>query len=343
MDENKTRNQSSDEIDLSQVFKWIGKGFRNFGNSILNGLASLRSTFFENKKFFGLVIVSGLTTGVLYSELLREKFYKSSIIISCDYLNRRIVESTIEKLNLLCDEDEREGLSKELNVSTTTAKSILEFESKPFVSENDIVEMEVLKEQLNNVAEGKKDIVKKVFSRLEIDNKSAFQISVRISDPDIVSNLDSSIVNYLKSNDYVKRRIEITKSNLLEKKAKLLQESKRLDSLKSVLFRSFDNMARQSKQGSNNVILSEKPLTDPLSVFSQDINFYNEIQVIDTRLYLQPDFEVVDGFTAFKEPESTSLPKILTISFFASWIIAYLILGLFKFDRYLAKISKESN
>ena len=102
-------------------------------------------------------------------------------------------------------------------------------------------------------------------------------------------------------------------------------------------------MAKQSKQGSNNVILSEKPLTDPLSVFTQDLDFYNQIQYIDSRLYLQPDFEVVDGFTAFKEPESASLPKILAIAFLVSWLMGYLILGLFKFDRYLAKLSKESN
>lgn len=343
MDENKPKSQSSDEIDLSQVFKWIGNGFRNFGNSILNGLAGLRSIFFENKKFFGLVIIAGLTIGGLYSELLSKKYYKSSMILTCDYLNRRIVESTIEKLNLLCGEVEREGLAKELNIPVTTAKSILKFESNPFVSEDDIVEMEVLKEQLNNVAEAKKDVVKKVIGKLEVDNKSAFQISMLISDPDAVNNLDSVIVNYLKSGDYVKRRIEINKSNLLQKKEKLVQESMRLDSLKSVLFRSFDNMSKQSKQGSNNVILSEKPLTDPLSVFTQDLFLYDQIQVINQNLYLQPDFEIIDGFTSFKEPESASLLKILVISLLISWLLGYLILGLWKFDSYLAKLSKESN
>ena len=343
MDENKPKNQSSDEVDLSQVFKWVGNGFRNFANSILKGLAGIRSVFFENKKFFALVIIGGLMIGGLYAELFNKKYYKSSMILSCDYLNRRIVESTIEKLNLLCGEAGREGLAKELNIPVATAKNIIKFESKPFISEDDIVEMEVLKEQLNNVADSKKDVVKKVIGKLEVDNKSAFQISMLITDPDAVTNLDSVIVNYLKSGDYVKRRIEINKSNLLQKKEKLMQESMRLDSLKSVLFRSFDNMSKQSKQGSNNVILSEKPLTDPLSVFTQDLFLYDQIQAIDRSLYLQPDFEVIDGFTAFKEPESASLSKILIISLLISWLLGYLILGLWKFDSYLAKLSKESN
>ncbi|MEK6780143.1 MAG: hypothetical protein AABY93_00455 [Bacteroidota bacterium] len=344
MDENKPRNQSSDEIDLSQVFKWIGNGFRNFGNSILKALAGLRSTFFENKTFFGIVIIAGLSLSVLYSEFLNKKFYKTSMILSSDYFTRIAVESTIEKLNSLCGEAEREGLAIELGIPVTTAKNIIKFESKPFVSEEDIVEIEVLKEQLNNVAAAdKKDVVKKVITRLGLDNKSAFRITLLISDPDVVKNLDSAIVSYFRSDEYIRRRIEITKSNLLQKKEKLLHESKRLDSLKSVLFRSFDNMAKQSKQGSNNVVLSEKPLTDPLSVFAQDLDFYNEIQSIDIRLYLQPDFEVIDGFTAFKEPESASLLKILATSFLVSWLAAYLILGFWKFDRYLAKLSKEAN
>ena len=343
MDDNKTRNQSSDEIDLSQVFKWIGNGFRNFGNGILNSIAGLRQTFFDHKIFFALTIIVGLTLGGIYSQVLSKKYYKSTMILSCDYLNRQIVENTIAKLNLLCNEEEREGLAEELKIDIKTAKNIQKFESKSFISQNDVVELEVLKEQLSNVVEAKKDIVKKVITKLELENKSATQISILIYDPAIVKNLDSAVVNYFKDNEYVKRRIDITKTNLLEKKKKLIQESKLLDSLKSVLFRNFEMMATQSKQGSNNVILSDKYLTDPLSVFGQDINFYNEIQSIDQRLYIQPDFEVVDGFTSFKEPESASLPKVLVISFLISWVMGYLILGLYKFDRYLAKLSKESN
>ncbi len=342
MEESKTKNQSSDEIDLSQLFRSIGNGFRNFGRGIINSIADLRQVFFDNKTFFGIVILAGLVLGGLYSEILSKKYYKSTMILSCDYLNRQIVENTIEKLNLLCEEEGREGLAAELKIDISTAKNIQRFESKSFISEKDVVELEVLKEQLNNVAEAKKDLVKKVITKLELENKSATQISVQIYDPEIIRGLDSAVVNYFKDNDYVKRRVDITKSNLLEKKEKLLLESKKLDSLKSVLFRSFDNLGKQSKQGSNNVILSEKPLTDPLSVFNQDIDFYNQIQSIDRQLYIQPDFEVIDGFTSFKEPESASLTKVLAISFLVSWLMGYLILGLFKFDRYLSKLSKES-
>ena len=35
----------SDEIDIGQLFRSIGKGFKNFGNSALTGIASLRRIF----------------------------------------------------------------------------------------------------------------------------------------------------------------------------------------------------------------------------------------------------------------------------------------------------------
>ena len=343
MSDNQRQSGGNDEIDISQIFHWIGNGFRNFGNTILFSLAGLRQTFFDYKIFFAITILAGLSFGWFYSEGLSKKYYKSTMILSCDYLNRQIVENTIQKLNLLCGEPERVGLSEELGIDIGTAKNIQKFESKSFISETDIVELEVLKEQLSNVAAEKKDLVKKVIDKLELDNKAAFQISVLIYDPSIVRNLDSAVTKYFRNNDYVKKRIEITKTNLLLKKKKLVSESNKLDSLKLVLFKNFESMAAaQAKQGSNNVILNDKIIADPISVYREDAIFYNEIQDIDRLLYIQPDFEVIDGFTSFKEPESASLLQVLILAFFVSIITGYVILGAWKFDRFLSKLSKQA-
>lgn len=341
MDENKAKTTSSDEIDLSQLFRWIGNGFRNFGQGILTILANLRFTFFNNKLLFGIIILAGLVLGAFYSEVLKKKFYKSSMILSCNYLNSRIINNTIDKLNLLCSEQGRSGLAEELNIDIATAKNILLFEAKPFVSERELVESELLKEQLNNVAEAKKDLVAKVIAKIEIENKSAFLIEVKVYDPEVIKNLEQALVRYLKNNTYVKNRIEANHATLVERKNKLLRESRKLDSLKTVLFENFSAMAKQSGQGSNNVILSDKYLTNPLEVFSQDLSLHAQIQNIDYALSVKPDFEVIDGLTSFKEPDSASLIKILAISFLVSWIAGYLFIGLFKFDRYLASLTKE--
>jgi hypothetical protein len=341
MEETKPKTNTSDEIDLSQLFRWIGKGFRNFGQGILNSLAALRNTFFLNKVFFGIVIASGLVLGAIYSEALTDKFYKSSMILSCDYLNSRIANNTIEKLNLLSKEKGRSGLAEELKIDIATAKNILEFSAKPFVSEKDLIELEVLKEQLTNVAEQKKDIVNKVLSKIDVENKRAFLIEVTVLNPEIIKNLEQSIVEYFRSNTYIKSRTDINRANLLDRKNKLVRESKKLDSLKIVLFQNLTSLSKPSAQnvGSDNFVLSDKYRSDALEVFTKDLDLHSQIQEIDFKLNVKPDFEVIDGLTSFKEPDSDSLAKVLVISFLLSWVAGYLLIGFFRFDKYLSSLS----
>ncbi len=335
MENQNQKPNNTDEIDLTQFFRWIGRGFSRVGDSIIYGMASLRNLFFQNRLYFLGIIITGLILGTLYSELLNKKYYKSTMVLSCDYLNTQILKNTIEKLNLLAGEKDTEGLQEVLKLDANTVKNIHKFEFRSFVSEDDVVEMEVLREQLNNVTAEKKELVDKVIDRLEIENKNAYEISVLVYDPEIVRPLETALVSYFKNNSYIKRRIEINELNLKDRMRKLLQESRKLDSLKAVLFQNYQALGQKSR-GSNNVILSDESLTNPLEVFSRDLELHEDIQKIQKELYLRPDFEIVDGFTTFKEPESASLGEILVISFFLSILIGYLILGAWRFDRLLA-------
>ena len=333
--------QSSDEIDITQLFRWIGRGFRNFGMGIIIAIAGLRNIFHTNRIFFLVVILSSLAIGGSYYQFLSKKFYKSSMIISCDYFNNRIFQNSIEKLNLLCAERDREGLSNELKIEIDVAKNIRGFDFQSFVLEKDLVETEVLKEQLQAAAPEKKDLVARIIGRVDIENKHAFQVEVFIYNPEIVKNLEAAIVNYFATNAYIKRRVEINRQNLENKKSKLIQESNKLDSLKQVLYQNLQSMARQNREGSNNVILSDKYLTDPLAIYAEDLNLHDELLEVNEKLYVQPDFEVVDGFTTFREPQSASLFKILATSFIVSLLVGYIIIGLLRFDQYLATLSKK--
>lgn len=341
MEDQKQRPNSTDEIDLAQFFRWIGRGFSNFGRSVIAGMAGLRNQFYKNRVFFIGIIVLGLILGALYSEVLKKDYFKSSMVLSCDYLNTQILSNTIDKFNLLAREKDRVGLQNALGLDSVIAKNIQKFEFKPFVSEDDVVEMEVLKEQLNNVTGEKRELVDKVIDRLEIENKNAYEISVFVYDPDIVKPLEKALVNYFRNNNYIKQRIAINQRNLEVRKVKLQAELGKLDSLKVVLFQNYQSLGRRNR-GSNNVVVGgEEGLSNPLDVFTRDLELHQELQEIERRLYLTPDFEIVDGFTSFKEPESASLADILAISLILSIIIGYLVLGAYRFDRMLAEYDRD--
>lgn len=341
MTENQKPVSNSDEIDLGVLFSKIGDFFKNIGLGFLRFLALLRRVPLENKLLFSALIIVSLATGISYSSLLKKKFYSTTMILSSEYLNKRIVDNTIDKLNLLAEEEEKSGLAKVLNVPNELAENIHDFEAKPFVAETELIELEVLKEQLKNFQSDKKNekVIEQVIQRIEIENRHAYEITVRVYNPTVVRELESAIVNYFKNNDYLKKRVEISKTNRLARKQKLIKDSQKLDSLKEVIYANYQNMAAQSRQGSNNVILSDKAVTNPIEVYEQDMNFYNEIQVLDRALYLQNDFEVVDGFTEFSEPSSDGPVRVSAYAILIAIGLGYLIVALTKFNKYLDKLA----
>lgn len=335
MENQNIKRESSDEIDVSSFFSVVGRGLRNFGISILYSLGGLRKTFIDNRLLFVSLILIGLVGGAVYSEVIKKKYYRASMVLSCDYLNTQIVNNTIDKLNLLAHEKTRQGLARELGIDEATARKIYRFEARPFISEDDVVELEILRTQLNNLAEEKKDLVTNVVNRLEIQNKNAYDISILVYEPDIVPFIEDDIVNYFRNNSYIKRRIEINKINLANRKNKLLKEVRKIDSIKTAIFQSFHTF-RKTAGGSNNVILGDEQFTDPVKLFQQDLDMFMDLLSVEKQLYIQSDFELVDNLTAFKEPESAGLIEILAYSFLLAMLFGYLIIGLARFDRLLA-------
>jgi hypothetical protein len=339
--ENQQKPVQSDEIDLGVLFSKIGDFFGNVGMGILRGLAKLRQIPIQNKTLFIVLIIVFTGGAFLYaSGILVKKYYETSMILSSDYLNKRILDNTIDKLNLLAEEKDKKGLAKTLHISDSLAENIMYFFAKPFIAEDEVIEIEVLKEQLKNASADKKNekVIAQVINRIQLENRHSFEITARVGSPSAIDDLEKTLLNYFRNDEYIKKRIDINKTNLTAKKQKLTQESQKLDSLKRVIFQNYQSMAQQSRQGSNNVILSDKAVTNPIEIYNQDIALYNEIQDIDKRLFIQPDFEVVSSFTEFTEPASASMPKALAISILIAIGMGYLLVALLNINKYLASL-----
>jgi len=332
---------NSDEIDLGQLFSKIGDFFKNIGLGFMRFLSLLRRVPLENKTLFILLMASALIVGFSYSNFLKKKFYTTTMILSSEYLNKRILDNSIDKLNLLAQEETKRGLALELSISDSLAENIYEFAAKPFIKETDLIELEVLKEQLKNLQADKKNekVVEQVIGRIEIENRHAFEITVKVFTPTVINQFQLALIKYFRDNEYIKKRVEIRRTNLLDRKIKLGKEMQKLDSLKAVIYSNYKNMAEQARQGSNNVILSDKAVTNPIDIYNQDINIYRELQDIDRQLYLQQDFELVDGFTEFSEPASASKSKIIAISLLIAFGLGYVLIALVQFNKYLAKLT----
>ncbi len=336
--ENQEKQIQSDEIDLGQIFARIGDFFKSIGYGFIKFLAIIRNVPLNNRVLFVMLLLMGGTLGFFYSSFFKKKFYESSMILSSDYLNKRIVDNSIDKLNLLAGERSSKGLAHVLHISDTLASNIIWVDAKPFVAERELIEIEVLKEQLKNAQIKNQQVIDQVIKRIEIENQHAFEFTVRTFSPTVVKPLQDALVNYFKDNQYIKKRIQIGQENLISKKNKLQRELSKLDSLKKVIYSNYKTMAEQSRQGSNNVILSDKAVTNPIEIYTQDLTLYDQMQVIERAIFIQPDFEVVDGFTEFDSPASAGRVKIVITAILIAFAMGYVIVALREFNKYLSTI-----
>ena len=143
MSTNSNTPNTSEEVDLGQLFKLIGNAFDRFFNFIYNifksiFLAFVWLVFFVKKRIIILALagISGLIIGVLKSRSLVPK-YESSVTVVQNYPTGENLYNAVSYYNDLVRQGDFETLGTVLNLDTEKAESILSFQVEPVVSKND--------------------------------------------------------------------------------------------------------------------------------------------------------------------------------------------------------------
>jgi len=305
------RQYESDEIDLRKVFAEIGNFFQRIWNGIIYSIISFKRSSVRYRYLIILLLVAGLLLGFFY-RTVKAPVYQSSMIVRSEYLSDLLLENAIQKLNSMLSDTTRMEISTFLNLNQSTAKNIASFTYEAVRSEKDVAEFEFIAE-----------------------------ITVLVNDPNELEGLEEAVVNYFAELDYIEKRLEINKRNLNARREKLLIESEKLDSLKEIIYANYVKMAVRDREGSNNVILNDAQVTNPLDVVNQDLSLYNQRLNTEERLYLRPEFEVISGFTTFLQPASDNLRDTLIKAFLISLAAAYGIIFLIEVNRYLNRVERE--
>jgi LPS O-antigen subunit length determinant protein (WzzB/FepE family) len=137
IDQNQQKSNSSDEIDLRELFSAIGNFFKSIFFNFILFIVAIKNAIIKNIK---LIFILGLVGGILgiVVHFITPDVYKSSILLRSTYLNGRLMESTIDKLQLLTEDEDRTQLAKALKIDTAIANNIVGFSYEPFVSEEEI-------------------------------------------------------------------------------------------------------------------------------------------------------------------------------------------------------------
>ncbi len=335
-----TDNYRDDEIDLRKLFQAIGNGFTNIGKAFVNMIIRIRRASITYKFFILVMGGLGVAVGVSFNQIAKP-VYSTSLLLSSDYFNNRLFKNNIDKLNALCKEGNSIGLSKLLNIEVNIASNIKKVEFEPMVSEQDIVDTEVLKEKLE-VLKIKDLEVEKILEQIELQNNNTYKVIIYVFDNNIIGDLEESIVGYFRNNTFVKNRIEATKKGQLSLIKKLRNDIEQLDSLKKLFNLNLRAEAgRKGETSSNSLLIGESSGLDPVRFYAQSIRLYEQLQEAQQQLELGDDFELIDGFTIFSKPESPGVIKTTALSILLFMALAYLIIIFIETNKYLNNMERE--
>ncbi|MCZ6522206.1 MAG: hypothetical protein O6848_11990, partial [Bacteroidetes bacterium] len=174
----KQESLREEEIDLQGVFHSIGNMFSGMGNSMVNRLAKIRKLTIEYRKLMYPLFVLGLLAGI-YKGFFAAPYFSSSIILSSEFLNTQISENAIEKLNTLSKDKNYEVLAKTLDIDIQMAEKIRSIEVESFITDEEMIDNEVLRSQLEEliVDEEDEDKIDDLIEKIEIENRKFFKIT----------------------------------------------------------------------------------------------------------------------------------------------------------------------
>ena len=99
--------------------------------------------------------------------------------------------------------------------------------------------------------------------------------------------------------------------------------------------------ATKDNDASNSVFLGESGAVDPVSVYTQGVTLFRQLQSEKMRYELGEDFELVDGFTTFSKPESPSILKAIVGSVGILLALAYALIILIEINKYLNRVEEK--
>jgi hypothetical protein len=325
-----------DEIDLSDLFDklriLLGKSARGF----LSVAARCWRGLAIRMRLLAVLWVIGLGMGLLYLVLTKEK-YQGTIIVSSRYLNYDVLDHSIGVLNEMISSDSKK-LGFYLDLHDSIIQSIIKIEVKKMASDNEITLAEKARVLLAEMKSDKLPAVeelKSLASIAELGSTSAVKIAVTLSKPVDEQSLQANLVQYIRESQYVRTRIDEGRKQAADKINELRTESIALDTLlKNVAIRLEREKTKRIREGSNNVILSEEPGTNPLEILDRMKTNFNETQSLHLQLATGSDFEVLEDLRIILVKDHKRFLKAVLISFLIPAIALAFIL-LVKVDRYL--------
>ena len=221
------QNRQSEEIDLGQLFQFIGRGFRRIFRGILKLFLYIKS----NAIILGILVVVGLLVGYGLNQIITKEL-KTEVIVKPNLESKTYLYDVIDEINANI-KTKNEIFFGELDIDINDLEgfriTIDPIETDEIENMTDQVKYLELLEKFRE-EEGVLEVV-----RAEILNKSVqnHRIIFYYKEQDSGYKAASALMNYINSNDYFNELIALHNQNAEERISKNNDLVKQIDQLVS--------------------------------------------------------------------------------------------------------------
>ncbi len=256
------KENTSEEIDLGQLFTLIGNVFNKFfqfvGN-ILKGLFHYLIVFlqFVQRHFWKFTIAAfiGLIGGG-YWDYVSEPVYKSSMVVEPNFNSVQQLYNNIEFYNELAEEEEYESLAEALKISLEDATSMKEFSIESFSDQTQkikqfsdfIQELDTLSQKMVDYEDYLKN-----FNNI---NAKFHKITIESRNPKVAKNSQYAIVSSIENNQYFRLQKQINEVNLSLQDSIIGRQMEEIDSLQK-FYRKIQTLEASKPEGATSINLAE--------------------------------------------------------------------------------------
>jgi hypothetical protein len=164
------------------------------------------------------------------------------------------------------------------------------------------------------------------------NNPHGFIVKVVVKDTSILDRLQKGIILGLENNEYVKDRIAVKRSNLVQLIEKVTQEIIKLDSTKTAI----DDIISNKNKNSSSLMV------DVSSINTELINLNEKLLAYKEELKFANAVQVLQKFTKVGKPESRRPILLMSAGFIIGFVIGY-ILSLFLYVRQILIKRKQAS
>lgn len=277
-------NNTSDEIDLGQLFQLIGRAFQklfNFITSIFKGIFHLILLFllFLQKNFILLtsIAIIGVIGGYL-ADMFKTPKYISKMVVEPNFNSVQQLYNNIDFYNDLAQAKDSLSLSRALDVTVSEASSVRKVFVDSYSDENQKIKLfdDFIKE-LDTTTVKALDYESYLKNFNSMDARF-HQISIIATDEGVAKNAQPAIIQSIAANEYFKLQKRINDENLDLQERIYNQQLGEIDSLQQLYKNVLVKEAEKPMQGTN-INLAENGESQ-----NKELALVKEREVLKTRL-----------------------------------------------------------